>query len=93
MKKGPHVCLTIYELRHEKTCLRGCQPGLTQTRLYTHVRWLDAQNFGLKMKRDCTIYVVKTEALICAFVFAYAKSRFSHLAAHIHVLTASGNLV
>ena len=40
---------------------------------------------------DCTIYVAKTKALIscpvtvavtaqliCAFVFAYAKSRFSH---------------
>ena len=42
--------------------------------------------------RDCTIYVVKTKAqiscavtaqLICAFVFAYAKSRFSHDVAHI----------
>ena len=37
--------------------------------------------------RDCTIYVAKTkvliscavtEQLICVFVFAYAKSRFSH---------------
>ena len=44
---------------------------------------------GLKfcMKRDFTIYVAKTKALIsfavtakliCVFVFAYAKSRFSH---------------
>ena len=42
--------------------------------------------------RDCTIRVVKTKALIsfgvtakliCVFVFAYAKSRFSHDAAHI----------
>ena len=41
---------------------------------------------------DCTIYVVKTKGLIscvvtaqlsCAFVFAYAKSRFSHDAAQI----------
>ena len=40
---------------------------------------------------DCSIYVVKTKALIsfavtvkliCIFVFAYAKSRFSHDAAH-----------
>ena len=40
----------------------------------------------------CTIYVAKTKALmscvvtaqlICAFVFAYAKNRFSHDAAHI----------
>ena len=33
--------------------------------------------------RDCTIYVVKTKALICVFVFAYAKSRFSHDEAHM----------
>ena len=37
---------------------------------------------GLKLfrkKRDCTIYVAKTKVqLICAFVFTYAKSRFSH---------------
>ena len=38
-------------------------------------------------QRDCTVRVAKTEALIsfadtahliCVFVFAYAKSRFSH---------------
>ena len=41
---------------------------------------------------DCTNYVAKTKALIssavtalliCGFVFAYAKSRFSHDVAHI----------
>ena len=41
---------------------------------------------------DCTVYVAKTKALIscavtvqliCAFVFAYAESRFSHEAAQI----------
>ena len=41
---------------------------------------------------DCAIHVVKTKALIsfvvttkliCVFVFAYAKSWFSHDAAHI----------
>ena len=40
---------------------------------------------------DCTIYVAKTKALIsfavtakliCVFVFAYAKSRFSYDEAH-----------
>ena len=36
---------------------------------------------------DCTIYVAKTKVLIsCAFVFAYAKSRFSHDVAHIKLL-------
>ena len=42
--------------------------------------------------RDCTIRIAKTKALIsyavtaqliCVFVFAYAKSRFSHNEAHI----------
>ena len=33
--------------------------------------------------RDCTIGVAKTKALICVFVFAYAKHWFSHDAAHI----------
>ena len=42
---------------------------------------------------DCTIYVVKTKALIsfavitkliCVFVFAYAKKFFSHDAAHLY---------
>ena len=32
---------------------------------------------------DCTICVGKTKALICTFVFAYAKSGFYHDAAHI----------
>ena len=44
------------------------------------------------MKRDCTILVAKTKALIsfevtakliCVFVFAYARNRFSHDEAHI----------
>ena len=60
---------------HEKTCLQDFRPGPTQTGLYCH-RW-----------RDCAISVVKTKVLIscvvtmqliCAFGFAYAKSRFSH---------------
>ena len=41
---------------------------------------------------DCTIHIAKTKALIsctvtaqliCVFVFAYAKTRFSHNEAHI----------
>ena len=48
--------------------------------------------FGFRKKRDCTIRVGKTKALIsfavtakliCAFVFAYAKHWFSHDAAHV----------
>ena len=50
---------------------------------------------------DCTIFVAKTKALIsfavtakliCAFVFAYAKVRFSHDAAHI-AQAAAGFLI
>ena len=81
-----------YEPRCEKTCLRGLRPGPTQTRLYSYIRWLEPGNFGFRKKGDCTIYVVKTKALIscavtaqliCVFVFAYVKSQFSHEAAHI----------
>ena len=45
---------------------------------------------------NCTIQVEKTQALIsfavtikliCVFVFAYAKNRFSHAAAHIALTT------
>ena len=48
-----------------------------------------------KMKGDCTIRVAKTKALIsftliakliCAFVFAQAKIRFSHDVAHIYTV-------
>ena len=48
------------------------------------------------MGGDCTIRVAKTKALIsfavtakliCVFVFAYAKRRFSHDAAHFVLLT------
>ena len=43
--------------------------------------------FWIKQKRDCIVYVAKTKVLIscaiiaqliCTFVFAYKKSRFSH---------------
>ena len=76
----------------KKTGLRGFRPDPTQTRLYNHRRWLEASNFVLRKKRYCTISVAKTKALIsfavtakliCVFVFAYAKIRFSHDAAHI----------
>ena len=54
---------------------------------------------GLKRKkRDCAICVAKTKALIsctvtaqliCVFVFAYAKSRFSHIEARISIVRIS----
>ena len=51
-----------------------------------------------RKKRECTIYVAKTKALIsfavtakliCVFVFAYAKRWFSHDAAHLCYLVSS----
>ena len=81
-----------YEPRHKKTGLWGFRPGPTQTGLYSDRRWLEAGNFVFRKQRDCTSYVAKTKALIslavtaqliCAFVFTYAKIRFSHDVAHI----------
>ena len=77
-----------------KPVLGGFRPGPTQTGLRNHCIWLEACNFGFRKKRDCTIYIAKTKALItfavtakliCVFVFAYAKSRFSHDAAHLYL--------
>ena len=71
--------------RENQQC--GFLPGLTQTRLHSHWRWLEAWNFVCRKKRYCTIQVAKTKALIsfavtakliCVFVFAYADCWFSH---------------
>ena len=82
-----------FEPVHEKTNNLVFQPGQTQTRLYSHRRKLDSGNFGYKKKRNCTIRVAKTKALIslavtaklvCVFVFPYANCWFSHVAAHFN---------
>ena len=76
---------------HEKTNNLGFRLGLTQTRLYSHRSRLEACNFGFKKKRDCTMRVAKTKALIscavtaqliCAFGFAYAHCWFSDALAY-----------
>ena len=76
------VLSSIFEPCHEKTCLWGFRPGLTQTGLYSLKRGL---KFGFRKCRDCTIYVAKTKALITtqpAPLFSHIlKSRFSHEAA------------
>ena len=73
----------------------GFRPGPTQTALYSHRSRLEAWNFGFNKKRDCTICVAKTKALIslavtaklvCAFVFACVNCWFSDVAAHLHVI-------
>ena len=59
----------VCEPMHEKINNLGFQPGMTQTRLYSHRSMLEAQNFGLKKKRNCTIHVAKTKVQIsCALV-------------------------
>ena len=42
------VVAACNEPRSEKTGLRGFRPGLTQTGLYSHRRWLEARNFGFR---------------------------------------------
>ena len=85
---------SVFEPHRKKTSLRDFRPGQTQTGLYINRRWLKAGNFGFRKKRD----VMKTKVLIsgavtaqpiCDFVFAYAKIRFSHNAAHIIAVQAS----
>ena len=75
---------------HEKTTNLGFRPGPTQPGLYSRRRWLEAGNFGFRKKRNCSIRVAKTKALIscavtaqliCTFVFAYADRWFSHVTA------------
>ena len=71
-----------------------CSSGLTQIGLYSHRSRLETCNFGFKKKRDCTILVAKTKALIscavtaqmiCAFVLAYADCWFSDALPHFNI--------
>ena len=66
-----------YEPCFEKTGLRGFRPGSTQTGCSFHVA-----------KTKALISFAVTAKLICVFVFAYAKIRFSHNEAQIHILSA-----
>ena len=59
------VWITSFEPRHEKTCLRGFQPGPTQTRLYSHRSWLEAWNFGFRKYKNCNIYEAKFTDQLC----------------------------
>ena len=64
-------------------------PGLIQTELYKHGRWLEAGNFGFK-KRVYIVCVAKTKALIrcaqliCTFVFI-GKNHVSYDSAHLMI--------
>ena len=66
----------------------GIWLGLTQTRLYSHWRWLEAWNFGFiyypsSENKGADQLRLPRSWLICVFVFAYAKRWFSHEAAHM----------
>ena len=77
---------------HEKTNNLGFRPSPTQTRLYSHRRWLEPGNFRFEKKRNFTIPVAKTKVLISCvvtlqliyvFVFAFESCLFSCAAAEI----------
>ena len=80
------VGLSTYEPRREKTNVLGFLQGLTQTGLCRHRRWLETWNFGIRKKRDCTIPVAKTKALI-TFAISFRRGRVSiHLSRCISTL-------
>ena len=68
---------------HEKTNNRGFQPGLTQSRLYSHRSRIEALYLRYKWKSNCNIRVRKTLVLIScvvtAFINALNHSIFSSL--------------
>ena len=91
--------MTIYELRCEKTGLRGFRPGPTQTGLCSYRRWLEAWNFRFRKKGDCSIRVAKTKGLIslavtakliCVFVLHMQKAGFL-ITRLIYVMTIKSN--
>ena len=41
LEKRIRYAILSNEPHHEKTCLRGLKPGVTQTRLYNLRRWLE----------------------------------------------------
>ena len=87
-----------FEPRHEKTCLRGLRPGPTpepDTNQSVQPQKM-ARDLKFRVKEVEGLYYLCSEnkaLLIYAFVFAYAKIRFSHDAAHILVNTRKSSPV
>ena len=71
------LSISIFEPRHEKTCLRGFRPGQTQTRLYSHRRLLEAGIVLAMSQISCA-----ADLRLCFRI--YAKFRFSHDAAQLN---------
>ena len=78
-----------HELRREKSGLWGFRPGPTQIRLHSLRKWLEALNFVFRKERG--LYYPCSEnkgadqlrGSDLRLCFAYAKIRFSHVAAHV----------
>ena len=81
----------LYELRHEKTSLKGFRPGpgtnqaVQPQKMARGLKFWIQELEGLCSENKCTDQLHSYRQLICAFVFAYAKNRFSHDAAHVYV--------
>ena len=71
--------LSLNELHHEKTCLWGFrqQPGYTGTEDSEGLEISDLGSRGI-VQTKALISFALTAKLICAIVFAYAKSSFPH---------------
>ena len=84
----------------EKTNNLVLRPGPTQTGLYSHRSRLEAWNFGLKKKRDCSICAAKTKTdTLCSYCttelhlcFTYACCWVSYAVAHITTNSTSTSL-
>ena len=47
--------VTLYMSRMQENRSFGFPTGPTETGLFCHRRWLEAENFGIRKKRGCTI--------------------------------------
>ena len=72
-----------YELHDEKTCLWGFQPDPTPTWRMIEISDLLSRAGLYYLLSEYKFKVLISCVVICAFVFAYAKIRFSHDVAHI----------
>ena len=81
-----------HEPRCEKTCLRGFPLGSSKHRAVQPQKMVIGSKFRIYKVEEFTIYKATTKVLIsfavtakliCDFVFAYAKGRISHDAAHM----------
>ena len=53
--KLSHTAPGVYDLCHERTCLRGVRSGPTQTMLYNHRRLFEISDLGIK--RDNVLFM------------------------------------